>query len=496
VLINIAQTYEKTGRYDSSIFYNTQAITLCQSPGFESELASAYGNIGLVFKRMGNFDMALDNYKKAYDISISLNVPEMIATDLNNIAAIYLHWENFDLANDYFHKALDIYRKAGKPDNIEITLNNIANIYQQQKMFDSALILYRESLAIARKMERTGSIAIKLGNIGTLFYDLKNYDSALFYHQQALELSQMLGRKFAVCTSYHNLGETYLAKNDLETAHKYFEKTLVCAGELQSKTILEKCYKNLSHLFEISGNPEMALEAHKKYVVFKDSVFTVKSQEKLAEMEARYQTEKKQQEIELLLKDKEIAHSALKRRRLLLYAMGSGVSILMLASIVISTLLVQKTKANQMLVRKNMELMKQEECEEMSFGSKNPLSISDEEKLRLITDLNLLMRKEKVFTQKQLTLADLAQNLGSNTAYLSHVINEHYNDTFPNFINNQRIKEAQKLFAANMHKTMTIEAIAEAVGFHSRSAFNVYFKKFTGITPSVFISNLEKDSRT
>jgi AraC-like DNA-binding protein len=58
-------------------------------------------------------------------------------------------------------------------------------------------------------------------------------------------------------------------------------------------------------------------------------------------------------------------------------------------------------------------------------------------------------------------------------------------------MNQLRIQEAQKMFAEGKHKIMSIEGIADAVGFHSRSVFNLHFKKFSGVTPSVFIANLK-----
>lgn len=143
-----------------------------------------------------------------------------------------------------------------------------------------------------------------------------------------------------------------------------------------------------------------------------------------------------------------------------------------------------------MLVEKNLKLMKQEECNEMTVNMKSTSGISDLEKTRLMSDLSRLMKQEKIFAHKLLTLTELAEKLNTNTAYLSRIINEDYHDNFPNFINQLRVMEAQKMFAASRHKTMTIEGIADSVGFHSRSAFNVSFKKFTGVTPSIFIKNL------
>lgn len=489
VLVNMAQVYGMLGDYDSSIYFSNQVIGLSQIPGFEIELSSAYSNLGLIYKKTGEFDKALEKYKIAYDISVSQRDSNMMAIDLNNIAALYSHWEKYTLARDYFERALAIYQKSGKWDGVEVAMNNIAHILQKEGKYDSALVMYHEALAIARKMGRTGSVAVKMSNIGTLYFELKNYDSAIIYQNEALKISQSIGRKDAVCKTLQNLGEIYLAKDDLILAGKYFDEAQLCAEELNAKTTLEKVFKSKSELQEKLENPEKALEYHKMYVAVKDSIFTAESQEKLAEMEAFYKNEKKQKEIELLMKDKALNQERIRKNQLMLYWIGSGLLIFLVATAIITALFIQKSKSNRKLVEKNLELIRHQECDLVPQGN-NSLSINEEEKSRLLKELTHLIRKEKVFTQKQLTLNDLADMLNTNTTYLSHIINTDFNLPFTDFLNQMRIQESQKLFVAGRHKTMTIEAIADTVGFHSRSNFNVQFKKFAGVTPSVFIKNL------
>jgi YesN/AraC family two-component response regulator len=153
----------------------------------------------------------------------------------------------------------------------------------------------------------------------------------------------------------------------------------------------------------------------------------------------------------------------------------------------------QKSRANRKLVEKNLELMRQEENIVTSNDNQEmKLSVPDTETKRIIEELEHLMKSEKIYTQQQITLAVLAAELKTNTSYLSHIINEKYKMNFSNFLNTYRIREAQKMFIRNQHLTMILEGIAESVGYHSRSTFNVAFKKISGVTPSVFIKNMEE----
>jgi YesN/AraC family two-component response regulator len=399
------------------------------------------------------------------------------------------------MAKAYFRKALDIYQQNGSPDKVEVSLGNLGTLYQKEGKYDSALLFFRASLTIARKLERIGSIAVKLSNMGVIFYELGNFDSAIVCQSEALKISRKIGRMFPVCAALQNLGEIYLAKNDLKTARNYLEEAQTCAASVQAKTIQEKVFKSLSQLYERMGDPAKALANYKRFTALKDSMFTMQSQEKLAEMEARYLSEKKQQHIELLIKDKELRETSLRKHQLALYWVISGSLILLVSLAVISFLLKQKSKANRILVEKSIQLLQHEESNEIQAVINSSPAISDDEKSRLIAGLNKLIRHDKIFTRPQISLTDLAEHLDTNTTYLSRIINEDFQHNFPNFINRLRIQEAQKMFAEHKYKSMTLEGIAGSVGFHSRSTFNLAFKKFTGVTPSVYIANLEKLSK-
>jgi YesN/AraC family two-component response regulator len=228
----------------------------------------------------------------------------------------------------------------------------------------------------------------------------------------------------------------------------------------------------------------------------KDSIFTEKSQAKLAEMEVRYETEKKEQQIEILVKDNQLHEAELRKKQLTLFGLSGGLIVLLLAGGIISWLYLQKSRANRKLVEKNIELMQEEE-EQVNPSHTSELSshLKDEEKVRILSELDMLMRQQKLFLKAQLSLSELADKLGTNTTYLSKVINEHFNANLSNYLNKLRVREAQKMFAENKHLSITIEGIAGSAGFHSRSTFNTAFKKITGVTPSIYIKNMNEISK-
>ena len=103
-----------------------------------------------------------------------------------------------------------------------------------------------------------------------------------------------------------------------------------------------------------------------------------------------------------------------------------------------------------------------------------------------LQELLAVMGDKKPYLDNELTLAKLSEMLSIPQHHLSQVLNEKLNQNFFDFVNNYRIQEAKKLLVSPEGGLLTILAIAEEVGFNSKSAFNNAFKKVTNTTPSEF----------
>ncbi len=97
--------------------------------------------------------------------------------------------------------------------------------------------------------------------------------------------------------------------------------------------------------------------------------------------------------------------------------------------------------------------------------------------------LEQAMNEDKVFLNPQLSLTDLAVHIGTNRTYLSRYINQHKAIPFATYINNFRLKEAQRLFSNN-NEHQSVAEIAELCGFSSVSTFRRVFKLHYGYAPS------------
>jgi AraC-like DNA-binding protein len=148
------------------------------------------------------------------------------------------------------------------------------------------------------------------------------------------------------------------------------------------------------------------------------------------------------------------------------------------------------------LVRKSMEEEPSSKmlAPENSDFTRNG-SIGDDEakkQIELIRALKAMMDEQQPYLDPGLTIIDMARQLNTNRTYLSKAINNQLETTFPNFINQLRIKESIRLIISGYTKDKTQEALSKQSGFANRNVFISAFKKYTGVLPSFFIANYKK----
>lgn len=112
--------------------------------------------------------------------------------------------------------------------------------------------------------------------------------------------------------------------------------------------------------------------------------------------------------------------------------------------------------------------------------------LSEQETQAIKTKIEKLLTEKKCYMNPQLTVNDLANELGVSKRVISHTINATMADNFYDLINEYRIKEAQRILIENKDSKFTVLEVLYEVGYNSKSSFNTQFKKKTGMTPSEY----------
>jgi len=243
-----------------------------------------------------------------------------------------------------------------------------------------------------------------------------------------------------------------------------------------------------------------ALHYHDMVDEINDSLFLEKTQQLLADLQTKHELDQKQKEIALLNTENEMHIMEVKEYRKTAIFFGS-------AFLVISSLLVflvwqynLRRKAYKKLVQKNIELVKTQKMMNGNGKNRNKNTLENDKAesenalhKELQDKIKKYLKNEKPYLQSELTIKDVAEKLDTNTHYLSEVFNRSFENSFTGLINEYRVKEACRLLLEENMDNLTIESIAHSAGFNSKSAFNVAFKKITGVTPSFYMKSVKKE---
>lgn len=262
-------------------------------------------NKGIIYRRMGQHGKCLEEYVKGLAAARESKHTGMQATMLQNMGVFYNTIAEYNQAQERLKEALQLYTqdnnergKAMVAANLGISLKNLGQT-------DSALVYYKVA---ANSMEQEGDLynfAKMKSNIGQLYIALGTYDTAASYLKEAIAMMETQN-------NFSDLINTLNAQADLQNRLKQFEaarssasRAAMLAEEKQSWFGARNAFDYLSIAEENLGNFKAALEAHRKSVLYNDSLNSEEQQELLAEMQTKYEAEKK--DLELLSKDNELA---------------------------------------------------------------------------------------------------------------------------------------------------------------------------------------------
>ncbi len=317
--------------------YALEAIELGKKLGYKKGVARGYSKLAISFHIRGNYTLALENYQKSLNLYKEMGDPEGAAKTLNNLGILFLDQGNYQKSLEYYFNALDVFEKDGKKIPAAGVLNNIGEIYKKLDKLNQALEYYNKSFEIYSNMDGfEREKAHVLINIGRIHFNKRDMSFALKYYQQALYISLNFDEKSYIAACYKNIGEIYLSQKNFKKALKYLNKSLEIIEEIGDKHSIAECFlsigkiyselrnlllsksyniksldiaqkigakeiemkalRNLSDQEFALGNHAAALDYLKKYSVLKDKIFGIETKKQLAELETKYDTEKKEKE--------------------------------------------------------------------------------------------------------------------------------------------------------------------------------------------------------
>ncbi len=350
---NLGAIYYYTADYDSAMSYFNKALPIAESKKLKQECAIIYGNFGSIHTQKGEFKQAAEQTFKALKIFEELDDKNQIAMQTGNLGTLFKEMRDTVNAVIYFEKSAEFAKKIGDKSTESKALSNLGGICNSQKKYDKAIAYYERSAKLDTENGDKLGISADYSNLAQLYSDTEKYELADAYFAKALNLKTELDDKRGLSVVYFGMAKSFHKRKNRQKALIYAEKGLALNNAI-SNTIGEIQHNLLlSDIYQASGDYKKGLEFFKQAQTIQDSINSVEISTSIADLQTKYETEKKEQLAKQLTLENELkaAENTKLRNRQAALTLVFGVFILAVALFFI----VNKKRQNERMNRMRFE---------------------------------------------------------------------------------------------------------------------------------------------
>ncbi len=269
--------------------------------------AQDYLNIAAVHASVfGNYSKAMEYYTKALTVFEMHQVSGKLHDAYAGIASVYIHQKEFGKALDYLTKSIRLLETNGDKNALAIVYQKIGDIYLEKDSLDEVESYYNKSLENFKSSNSNGGIMTSLLKLSTVFRMRHDYERALKNDLEAYELSKSSTYERGRLYCLESLGKTYMAMKDYAKSKAFFEESITLSQRSKMMEKSMELYKDLADVTSSMNNFEEAYQYQRLHTVYVDSVRSKERTQQLAEMEVRFETDRREKENQLLKKDNDL----------------------------------------------------------------------------------------------------------------------------------------------------------------------------------------------
>ncbi|MBL7895008.1 MAG: tetratricopeptide repeat protein [Bacteroidia bacterium] len=328
-----------TQNYDKAIACFEKSAEYFNKCGFLKGSASALNNCGVILNEKGDFKRAIEFQKKAMEVNAKAKNEEGVGNNYLNMGNTYNITGDYKTAMDHFIKAEGIFSKLKSWESLATAYYNMGYVNYNLRQYEKAFEYNRKSLRI--REEKTGNkIGMAYNHVffGAVYGDtaIREYNKANFHYKKVVELCEETGDRITQLSALVNIGRNYASQGFKDSAVFYAKKSLLISKEIGNGKFIITSLFNLGEAL-LSLSPKEALgyfkegydlaiaaednnmiasnadgiskayfglkqykEAYEYMMIYskkKDNMFSQEMLTAVKDMEAKYETEKKDLQI-------------------------------------------------------------------------------------------------------------------------------------------------------------------------------------------------------
>ncbi|SMC70145.1 helix-turn-helix domain-containing protein [Moheibacter sediminis] len=465
---------------DSSLYYAKLSKK-------EDLIGEAYLTKGRLFYIEKDHTDALNNYLIADKYLENSKNSLLKYSTLLHIASIKAYLNESEEAIDLFSKCITYFKSQNDYKSERLYLLSLSGINMAyyridnyKKLFENNRLLLKESERLKDQQFFNYSLIV----LGYERYMAGEYNSCIETVEKGLEYILENTEDFTwIGISYYHIGRSYWKLDEKKKALNYFNKVDSLFNEYQ---YADKTFRPMYEIL-INHHKSLGQQSEQLYYVNQllklDSINTAHFEYISPKIHKEYDTNK------LILEKQQLETNYKKQSRSYQYVIIIG-ALGLIFLIIWSVRLIQQKRS----FKEKYDLLINIPATIQPIG-KVSFEIANETSREILEKLQRF-EERKNFLQSNLTLNKLASQLKTNSSYLSKTINDIKGKTFTNYLNELKINYIiQLLKEESKYRSYTIDAIAELAGYNTRQSFSKAFYDQTGIRPSYFLKEIQKENK-
>lgn len=350
-LRTIGRTYSLLNQSDQSLDYFLRALMIFEDIGKEVEIAATVMKIGDVFSQWDQTEKALRFFERSLAIHEKLGDYEGVLQSENKLAQTLMTLRRFEEAQDHLERALVVADDHGALQLLANLYTSLGELHYHQLQLNSAQKYFLDALDMKQSFGDQGAIAVALSDVARVYQESGDIDKAISYYRQGQQLAESVGEYGISAEIFLQLGELYMEQADQIRSIRALMEGLNIAEDIQEYQTIERANHLLTVAYSRFGQADEALVYQRALQLTRDEINRQQSNRRVAELEIRYELDKRDRELDELKGQafiKEIEYQRTFTVMWVIFGFSIAILILFLAFVFYRSRLIRKAEQEKM----------------------------------------------------------------------------------------------------------------------------------------------------
>lgn len=298
ILNNLSHTYTQLSLDHAEEFAN-EALELAQANNYQRGIATSYNNLGIVSSIRGEYTTGMDYFLQALQIREQQNDYAGVSHIYTNMSRVFTYQEDYERALDYLKKSLDMVSKLDDPKGEGSAYMSMGAIYMDKKDYDEAYRMFMKANTVFANAQLDSYVSWAKIRIAAALLAQGKATEALVTSLEVKNSYNTDSDLFSLIDLNLNLGSIYSSLNNPSAAAKHLHEAMALADKSNDSNGRITSRLRMSEMFRKFNQNDSAWYYNDQYIALRSEILNTERSRQLAALEQLYQSEKKDQLLEM-----------------------------------------------------------------------------------------------------------------------------------------------------------------------------------------------------